>query len=387
MKPVVWFLVFCLLLSALPVLAQCPSADLTGDCFVDLSDLAVLSQWWLDTCDPNDDCQGVDLLVSGAVDIDDLTAMISLWQTGNRLPDDMVLIPGGTFQMGDSFGEGELEELPLHTVTVSSFYMCRYEITNRQYCGFLNSVLEQNLITVMNGVIYNPSLGIDYPYCNIHAEYPDSQINYSGEGFSVNSKGERDMSNDPMVDVSWYGAVAYCNWQSEQEGRETCYDLSTWECDFSKNGYHLPTEAQWEYAARGDLWGRRFPWGDTITHNQANYFSIPEYVYDISMTSGFHPMWHDTNEPYTSPVGNFPSNGYGLNDMAGNVWEWCNDWYIIYDSGAQTNPIGSANGTDHVFRGGSWGSDAYGCRVARRYGLLPDCCYFLIGFRVSIGLD
>ena len=137
------------------------------------------------------------------------------------------------------------------------------------------------------------------------------------------------MSNDPVVVVSWYGAVAFCNWLSQQEGYEACYDLSTWEYDFTKQGYRLPTEAEWEHAARGGEQSPyyRFPWGDTISHSQANYFSDSSYSYDVSQTRGFHPAYNDGIHPYTAPVGSFPANANGLYDITGNVSEWCWDWY------------------------------------------------------------
>jgi formylglycine-generating enzyme len=332
-------------------LAACPSADLTGDCYVDLEDLAVLAGQWL---------------------------------MGNRIPEDMVPIPAGTFQMGDSFSEAYSDERPVHTVTLSSFYTSKYEITNGQYCEFLNSALSQGLITVSGGVVYKAGSGTSYPYCDTSTFDCFSQIAYSGGAFSVPTKGGRSMSNDPMVDVSWYGAVAYCNWRSQQEGRQLCYNLSTWTCDFGKNGYHLPTEAQWEYAARGGLSGKRFPWGNTITHSQANYYSDSSYSYDISPTRGDHPTWCDGIWPYTSPAGSFPLNGYGLYDMAGNVWEWCNDWHGGYSSSSQTSPTGPTSGTYRVLRGGSWYLGADGCRVAYRGLLRPDYRGYIGGFRVSL---
>lgn len=215
----------------------------------------------------------------------------------------------------------------------------------------------------------------------------------AGSVFSVRTKGGRSMVNDPMVRVSWYGAVAYCNWRSHQEGRQPCYNLSTWTCDFSKNGYRLPTEAQWEYAARGGLSGRRFPWGNTITHSQANYYSRSEYSpglsptpYDISPTRGCHPTWDDGIYPYTSPVGSFAPNGYGLYDMTGNVWEWCNDWHDDYSSSPQTNPTGPTSGTYRVLRGGCWYYGAGYCRVASRGSLGPGVrSDSRVGFRVSLG--
>jgi len=352
-----------------------------------MKDLAVMAGWWMDVCaDPNA-CDGADLVVSGQVDGADLLALVDSWLI-RGVPADMVLIPGGTFQMGDSFNEGDIDEQPVHPVALSSFHMSRHEITNGQYCEFLNSALEQGLITVSGGVVYQAGSEIVYAYCDTSGSSSYSQVDYSGGVFSVRTKGGRSMVNDPMVRVSWYGAAAYCNWRSQQEGRPPCYDLSTWVCDFSKNGYHLPTEAQWEYAARGGLAGKRFPWGDTISHSQANYYSSSSYRYDIGPTRGYHPTWNDGIRPYTSPVGSFAPNGYGLYDVVGNVWEWCHDWYGGYGSNAQTNPTGPVSGIYRVLRGACWVGSADYCRVAyRNYYFWPDSRVDYVGFRVSLGVD
>jgi sulfatase modifying factor 1 len=361
-----------LALLALPVLAQCPSADLTGDCFIDLADFAIISSQWLTTQT-------------------DLNPLINQWLTGDRLPEDMVLIPAGTFQMGNSkdFTEGGEDELPVHTVTVDSFAMGKYEMTYGQYKDFLNSALAQGLVTVTIGIVYKAGSGTSYPYCDTSTSSSYSQIVVSNNTFSVRTKSGRDMTNDPMVCVSWYGAVAYCNWRSQQEGKQPCYNLSTWTCDFTKNGYRLPTEAEWEYAARGGLSGKRFPWGDTITHDQANYMSSNFYSYDISPTRGFHPTWNDGVMPYTSPVGSFLANGYGLFDLAGNVWEWCNDWYseTYYSSIPTDNPTGPTTGGSPVQRGGSWNLHSSFCRVSDRQGYYdPNSGNGGIGFRIVLGL-
>ena len=349
-----------LVFSGGPVFAGCPSADLTGDCFVDLEDLAVLSSQWL----------------SGYP----------------GLPDDVVYISGGEFEMGDHHGDGPSNELPLHAVLLDAFFMSQYEVTNEQYCDYLNSAYPGQ-IKVDGGVVYAASDGSNtYPYCDTYSYDTSSQIDFNAPNFSVRYKGGRDMSDDPMVHVSWYGAVAYCNWRSDEEGMESCYNLSTWECDFSKHGYRLPTEAEWEYAARGGEHCPyyRFPWGDTISHSLANYYANPgSYTYDVNSTTGYHPDWNDSVFPFTSVVGSFASSGYGLHDMAGNVWEWCNDWYNwnYYNTSQYDNPTGPASGEDRILRGGYWSSSALYCRVAYRNYYSPSTRSHGFGFRWVLDLE
>ena len=309
----------------------------------------------------------------------------------NTTPADMVFIPSGTFQMGNSTNaeEGVYNELPVHTVTLDSFAMGKYEITNEQYCAFLNSAYPSQLKVVKYYVYASGDTENSYRYCEIYTSSDYGQIVFLNNTFSVLTKGGRYLTNDPVVWVSQYGARAYCNWRSQQEGKEPCYDLSTWNCDFSKKGYRLPTEAEWEYAARGGLSGQRFPWGDTITHSQANYQSAP-YSYDISPTRGFHPTWKVEDKPYTSPVGSFPANDYGLYDMTGNAAEWCNDWYSYesYSSSPQTNPTGpSTNLWGSIIRGGSWDSFALYCRVSNRTNGPNWGGDSEVGFRVVLNLN
>ena len=164
-------------------------------------------------------------------------------------PTGMVLIPAGEFLMGDSFypREGNSDELPRHAVTVDAFFMDKNLVTNQQYADALNWANAQgNLITVTSGRVYKYNSGTSYPYCDTTTSYTYSQITWSGSTFGVVSgKG-----NYPMERVSWYGSVAYANWRSGMQTKPPCYDLSTWNCNFG-SGYRLPTEAEWEKAARG----------------------------------------------------------------------------------------------------------------------------------------
>ncbi|UCG46997.1 MAG: SUMF1/EgtB/PvdO family nonheme iron enzyme [Phycisphaerales bacterium] len=216
---------------------------------------------------------------------------------------DMAYIPGGIFDMGDDScysGHGGCDRR-FHTVMLNSFLMGTYEITNQQYCDYLNSALSRGLIRVTDGIVYQAGSGTSYPYCDTHGADSWSQIDFSEGVFSVRSKSGRSMGNDPMVMVTWFGAAAYCNWRSQQEGKEQCYSLSTWSCDFSKKGYRLPTEAEWEYERVCVLSGRRRP------RQEMRY-----------------------------------------------VVDWCNDWYLFhyYLSSPATNPTGAAAGTSRVIRGG-----------------------------------
>ena len=327
----------------------CPTADLTGDCYVDLADLAVLANEW-----------------AGQTSMPLLYDMARQWVAEKRGPQGMVFvsIPGGTFQMGDNFNEGETDERPVHTVTIGTFKMSKYEVTNAQYAEYLNAANTDGLIKVSGDVVYAASDSSNsQPYFDTHNYDSDSQIDYVGGTFTVLSKSGHDMSNDPVGEISWYGTKAFCEYY----------------------GYRLPTEAEWEYAARGGQHNPyyRFPWGDTISHSHANYWSSSSYSYDVSPTEGYHPSYNDGIYPYTSPVETFTANGYGLHDMSGNVWEWCNDWYDsgYYNGSPQPDPQGPVSGSYRVIRGGCWYATAYYCRSAVRYRSIPgyrggDC-----GFR------
>lgn len=310
---------------------------------------------------------------------------------------EMIFILGGEFLMGDHLNDqygGWQDEVPVHAVALDSFFIGQAEITNQEYCEFLNSAyLDQ--IKVVNGLIYSVSdAGNQYPYCKVHPTDQESQITFNEDVFTVRTKSGRDMSNDPVVEMQWYGAAAYCNWLSSEEGKDLCYDISMWTCDFNSDGYRLPTEAEWEYAARGGEYDPyyRFPWGDTISFDEANYRSNVAFPYDLNSLDGYHPDWYDGVEPYTSPVDAFPANGYGLYDMGGNVNEWINDWYSssyyqeckdLYGYQPCPNPTGPSTGTTRVFRSGAHNHYAAYSRVAFRSSTTSTNGTHNFGFRIA----
>jgi formylglycine-generating enzyme required for sulfatase activity len=263
----------------------------------------------------------------------------------------LVLIPAGEFTMGDGYGDA-----PIRTVTLDAFYMGKYEVTK--------------------------------------AEWDEVHTWGLSNGYTDLSAGSGKASNHPVQSITWYDIVKWCNARSQKEGLTPVYytndaqttiyktgnvNVSNAQVNWAANGYRLPTEAEWEKAARGGLSGKRFPWGDTISHSQANY-SGGGYIYDLS--SGYHPIYNTDAKPYTSPIGAFAANDYGLYDMAGNVSEWCWDWYGTYAAGNQTNPRGAISGVTRVVRGGSWASDN-ACEVAERWYIPPTASYG--GFRVVRG--
>ncbi len=392
----------------LPFLLCCGilSASIPGDIDdsgqVNAGDIEILAGQWLDVpATPSADIAPP--TPDNFVDFLDFSVIAAHWLMTAPDPNEMAFIPGGEFEMGNHFPDSDPnesqspEEFPVHAVMIDSFYMGKYEVTNGQFCQFLNASLLDNTIEINDEKVYGiTGSEPNQLYCYLSG-ISNSLISYSGGTFSVLLKSGRDMTDDPIVLLTWYGAVAYCNWRSEQDGYESCYDLSTWECDFSRKGYRLPTEAEWEYAARGGQANpyTRFGWGNIIDHTLANYDCYwrpgdtgPYYDYDNGQ-DGFHPDWDDGIEPYTAPVGTFVANGFGLHDMAGNIWEWCNDWYDsnYYSTSPYSNPTGPASGIGRALRGGSWRTKANTCRSAERYGRYPDEAHIDRGFRMCLDVQ
>jgi len=292
-------------------------------------------------------------------------------------PAGMAFIPAGSFTMGDTFNEGLSVERPTHTVYVSAFYMDRTEVTKAMWDE------------VYQWATNRP----------VELRYSFDNLGSWSEGVN-RSKGQ----NHPVHVVNWYDCVKWCNARSEKEGRVPAYytngeqtavyrsgqldllnDWVKWD-----TGYRLPTEAEWEKAARGGASGQRFPWGNTIDHSRANYRARAQVpAYDVNPTDGFHPMFGGV-QPYTSPAGYFAPNGYGLYDMVGNVWEWCwdrwsNSYYSSSPSSDPRGPVtGPTSGPSRVFRGGLWGSIAFDCRLGHRTTNVSTIAADELGFRAVL---
>jgi len=267
---------------------------------------------------------------------------------GQSTPAGFSLIPGGSFTMGPTSGDTDVGAAgaPSITVTVSPFYIQQTETTKAQWKKVR-------------------TWGLSNGYTDLEA----------GSGKD---------SNHPVASVTWWDVVKWCNARSEKEGLTPVYTVGgavmrtgTAEptANWSANGYRLPTEAEWEKAARGGVEGKRFPWGtDTISHAEANYYGDSNDAYDLSPINNYHRTYRTRGEPYTSPVGSFEANGYGLYNMAGNVWEWCWDWYdggYYFTSNGTTDPRGPASGGRRVIRGGSWVYGASKARCASRFVSTP----------------
>jgi len=299
-------------------------------------------------------------------------------------PEGMAAIPAGEFLMGCHSETGEpctSDELPVHAVHLNAFWMDICKVTNQQYADALNWAWSQGgRIQVTGGVVHkygSTSTG----YCDTTTSSSGSRITWNGSTFGVVAAKE----DHPMVDVSWWGAAAYGNWRSAMEGRTPCYDTTTWECNFDANGYRLPTEAEWEYAARGGHLDpyTTYPWGNAIDGSNANYKASGD-PFEVGPYPWTTPVgYYDGGQ---TPPGPDMANGYGLYDMAGDVWEWCNDWYssTYYGSSPYENPRGPASGTSRVLRGGSWDFIVDHLRCANRLNVIPVDRNDASGFRVVL---
>jgi formylglycine-generating enzyme required for sulfatase activity len=278
------------------------------------------------------------------------------------VPGGMALVPAGVFVMGANTNAGHwgsIDELPQHAVSVSAFYLDLRETTKEQW----------DIVR---------DWGVEHGYT------------FS----SPSADGKAD--EHPVQYVNWFDCVKWSNARSEMAGLAACYTVSgevyrvgeqVPECDFRAKGYRLPTEAEWEKAARGGVGNRLFPWSDTSTiqHARANYRSNGAESYDTSPTWDYHPDYDNDPWPYTGPVGVFASNGYGLYDMAGNVSEWCWDWFDqnYYGSSSGSDPAGPPSGAYRVLRGGSWYHNASFSRAAGRGASAPEVRQGFIGFRCA----
>jgi len=294
--------------------------------------------------------------------------------------DGMAFIPAGSFTMGDTVDNGSpaSNNIPPMNVYVSAFYMDVNLVSYSQWQG-----------------VYNWAITNGYSFA------------HAGNAQTNNQPAQ------PVQTVDWYDVLKWSNARSQQAGLTPVYytdagltlvftngdNGTTVYPNWGTNGYRLPTEAEWEKAARGGLSGQRFPWGDTISESQANYIADPNptnsggYTYDLGPYTGFNTNFDTAHVPFTSPVGYFAPNGYGLNDMAGNLWEWCWDWYAgpPYPSGSPylggtdpRGPVGPLN--NRVTRGGNWESFAVFVRCAYRAYYFPYGANNDFGFRCVRGL-
>lgn len=259
---------------------------------------------------------------------------------GITLPE-LVEIPGGSFVMGDALGAGFPQERPAHQVTVESFRLGRYCVTAAEYAEFARA----------------EDAGFDELWCDF---VNPCFIVKSARGYVLREGAER----YPMVQVSFVGAVAYANWLSRRCGLEAVYDLDTLEADPARDGFRLPTEAEWERACDGSSRGDP----STFARVRAG----------AARVGGFGP-W----DGGPLPVGTLPPNGFGVHEMLGNVNQWCHDRYAPYPVEPQFAPSGAESGSFRVLRGGSFLDDARHARPTYRHGIHYRAKCSVDGFRLA----
>jgi formylglycine-generating enzyme required for sulfatase activity len=269
--------------------------------------------------------------------------------------DNMVLIRGGTFQMGSN--DGESDEKPVHSVTLSDFYLSKYEVTVAEFRTFVEA----------------SGYRTDAEKEGSSRAYEDGKwVDKAGRNWRHDPEGNSANDKHPVINVSWNDATEYCKWLSQKTGKT----------------YRLPTEAEWEYAAGNGSRHTKYSWGNgyPVGKNGGN-------VADETGASKFNWAKNASNIflnyadgfASTAPIGSFNPNDFGLYDMTGNVWEWCSDWYgsDYYKSSPSQDPAGPASDSLRVVRGGAWLFYPQYCRVANRVNSIPDHRYNYVGFRLA----
>ncbi len=287
--------------------------------------------------------------------------LIERWYT---LPE-MVSISAGVFTMGNTLSSpGSFEnEFPSHQVTLTYDYlMGKYETTNKQFLEFLNDASVTSA-GYLNG---KKIISIEADTC---------EFQFSNDQFGLKHD---EKQNYPVIHVTWEGAVEYCNWLSEKEGLEKAFAADGTLINYPLNkGYRLPTEAEWEYAARG----AENDFGTPTDYLCAGSNDIDTVAWFFeNSTNAVFPIYLDKG---TYPVGMKDSNEIGIYDMNGNVWEYCCDWNYEYTSAPQTNPVCNTVFWNRVVRGGAFYRDRIDCRLVRRSGVEPEKDYCGTGFRLA----
>jgi formylglycine-generating enzyme required for sulfatase activity len=302
---------------------------------------------------------------------DDYVVRVTACDPGDE--PEMVLVPAGTFIMGDGVAYCGTNQ---RQVTLTrAFYLGQHEVTNQEYMEAVQWAYDHGYVTATTTSVKDAMDGSTQELLDL--DDSECEIAFSGGVFSLRSAGHGINPDHPVKEVTWYGAVRYCDWLSLQAGLPRAYDHSgNWSCNngnpYGAAGYRLPTDAEWEYAAQYDD-ERIYPWGnESPSCARANYYASSYYCVG-----------------WTSPVGSYPDApaSLDLSDMAGNVWEWCNDWHVCsLGTVAVSDPVGPTTGSYRVFRGGSWadgGGFVIYLRCAYRYGYGPGVSGGNFGFRAA----
>ncbi len=256
------------------------------------------------------------------------------------------------------------------------FYLGQTEVTNRQYLEMLQWAYDHGYVTASEASVADARGGTSEL---VVLDPAKSEIAFAGGAFTLHDAGHGLNPDHPVKQVTWEGAAAYCDWLSLKEGLPAAYDHATWSCNggdpYRARGYRLPTDAEWEYAAQFDD-ARIYPWG-----NQDPACAL----------ANMNDCGLDWTVPVASRIPEKVIAGRGLYDMAGNLWEWCNDRHRCDAAPSRTDPPGPSYGMYHVLRGGSWAAGAQGLRCSYRYYYYPDAPWapFLekLGFRAARTVD